>query len=549
MNFSKSMKVLYAHKSHPVEPLGIGYVSSSISRGGHVSKLVLTDKDIDKATAHLFGVIEDFKPDIFAQSIIFGSHRYAIDLNRRVKDKYPNMVSVLGGPAGTFTPELIERGYDVVCRYEGEAPFLEFCNALENGRDVGNIPNLWVKPNPAIFHTEVKKVKQILDIDHPGYKDESGFDPGRNRFVNRTGQLLEGKELNEIPMPDRELLYTQQIYADGPIKHFMHTRGCAFHCAYCFNVVQNMENKGKGNVVRRRAHESVVEEINQVRQKWPIKLVYFQDDVFGPVYRTSDAKEFAEIYKKEVGLPFHAHVRFDLIAKDEGIAKNLALAGCNGVHVAIEAGDDFIRNQVHKRGMSDQQILRGAEFLRKNGIKMMTQNILGAPGETKEQMYKTLDLNIAVKPLFASASIFQPYPGTSALEYARDKGVLPSKGLNDLIDQFGLETFYNHSILALDPKEKRWLEVFQKFFAIAVDTPRLRQSRVLERMVSSIATTYPGGSSAGANDLPLPRSDINHSSEGNSLDKELEEMYRLHRAEKDDELYGVKLTEIVREEN
>jgi len=522
------MKVLYAHKSHPIEPLGIGYVSSSIAKGGHTSKLILTPKDMDEAADLVFKEIEEYRPEIFAQSIIFGSHLYAIELNKRVKARHPQIISILGGPAGTFTPELIERGYDVVCRYEGEHPFLEFCNALEEGNDVGNISNLWVKERPNLYHTQIKKTKEILDIDDPRYKDENGYDPKRRRFVNATRELLEGDALNEIPFPDRRLLYNHAIYANGPIKHFMHTRGCAFKCTYCFVHIQNKENRGKGKAVRRRAHESVAEEINQVKEKWPVKLVYFQDDIFGPCYKIEEAKEFAEIYSKEVGLPFHGHVRFDLISKDESIARALAEAGCTGVHVAIESGDDYIRNSIHQRGMSREQILKGSEYLRKYGIKMMTQNILGAPGETKEQMYKTLELNIAVKPTFASASIFQPYPGTTALEIARDTGALPVRGLNELIDQFGLETFYNKSILALDPKEKRWLEVFQKFFAIAVETPRLHASGVLERIVSSLALSYP---------------------DGDGVDRELESMYRLHRAEKDDELYGVKLTDIVEEEN
>ena len=543
------MKVLYLHKRHPIEPLGIGYVSSSIARNGHKSKLILSSKDVGKAADHVSKEIEECKPDIFAQSIIFGSHRYAIELNKIIKEKYPRIISVLGGPAGTFTPELIERGFDVLCRYEGENPFLEFCDALENRTDIGNIPNLWVKENPNLYLTEVKKTKEILDIDNPHYKDESGFDSTRKRFVNTTRPLLEGSSLNEIPLPDRELLYTQAIWADSPIKHFMHTRGCAFKCAYCFNVVQNMENRGKGTTVRRRAHESVAEEINQVKEKWPIELVYFQDDIFGPIYRLNDALEFAEVYSKEVGLPFHCHARFDLISRDERIAKAFAEAGCTGVHIAIEAGDEFIRNEVHQRGMSTEQILTGAEYLRKYGIKMMTQNILGAPGETKEQMLKTLELNIAVKPLFASASIFQPYPGTSALEYARDKGTLPAKGLNELIDQFGLETFYNKSILALDPREKRWLEVFQKFFAIAVETPRLYKSGVLERVVSSLASTYSTDLQTNESDnSPLPRTTSFHPG-SDGIDKELENMYRLHRAEKDQELYGVKLNDIVEEEN
>ena len=542
------MKVLYAHKHHPIEPLGVGYVASSIARGGHESKLMLTPRNVDKAIEDVSRVIDEYHPDIFAQSIIFGSHKYAIELNKRVKEKYPKIIGFLGGPAGTFTPELLERGFDVVCRYEGENPFLQFCNALESGKDVGNISNLWVKERPGLYKTEVKRVKQILNVDDSKYKDETGYDAERKRFVNATGSLLQEDSLNEIPFPDRDLLYSQEIYANSPIKHFMHTRGCAFRCAYCFNVVQNMENKGKGKPVRRRAHESVIEEIKAVKEKWPMELVYFQDDVFGPTYRLRDAQEFAEIYSKEISLPFHAHVRFDLMARDEGIAKVLAEAGLTGVHIAIEAGDEFIRNKVHRREMSTEEILIGAEYLHKYGIKMMTQNILGAPGETKEQMFKTLELNITVKPTFASASIFQPYPGTSALEYARDTGALPVQGLNELIDQFGMETMYNKSILALDPKEKRWLEFFQKFFAIAVETPRIYQSGVLDATISSLVSSYPEDNNIINENNPLPRNTHN-SSNGIGIDKKLENMYRMHRAAADERLYGVKLEEIVKEEN
>ena len=104
--------------------------------------------------------------------------------------------------------------------------------------------------------------------------------------------------------------------------------------------------------------------------------------------------------------------------------------------------------------------------------------VVGMPGETKEQMLKTLELNIAVKPAFASASIFQPYPGTTALEIAANQGVLPTRDQDELIDLFGLETFYNRSILVQDPEHKRWLEGFQKWFALAVANPQIYNSGV-----------------------------------------------------------------------
>jgi len=517
------MRVLYAHKSHPIEPLGVGYLASSIARGGHETKLLLTSRNLDEAEAHVNREIEQYKPGIFAQSIIFGSHGYAIELNRRIKQRHPNIVGFLGGPAPTFTPELIDRGFDAICRYEGEIPFLQFCNALEAGEDVGNIPNIWVRQNPDLFKTEVKTIKLNQDVNDPNYLDDSGFDPQRGRFVNANGNLLEGDDLDALPLPDRDVLYEHAMYRDSPIKHFYSTRGCAFHCSYCHIHVQNAENKGKGSPVRRRSNESVAQEISEVMKKHGGQLAYHQDDILGAAYSVDHAKAYADVMEP-LQIPQHAHVRFDLIARHPDIAKHLARGGITGVHVAIEAGDDFIRNTVHRREMSIDEIMIGARNLRDNGIKMMTQNILGAPGETREQMIKTLELNIAVQPTFASASIFQPYPGVSALEYARDTGELPVQNQNELIDMFGFETFYNRSILIKDPAHKRWLERFQKFFAIAVANPQMHSSGVLERIMGS----YP---------------------EGEDAERDLEHMYREHRAQSDEELYGVKLTDVVMEEN
>ena len=518
------MKVLFAHKKHPIEPLGVGYLASSIARGGHESRLELTSRDINEAVAHMSSVIDEYKPNIFAQSIIFGSHGYSIELNKRLAEKYPNLVSVLGGPAATFTPELIDRGFDAICRYEGENPFLEFCNALEKGEDIGNIPNIWIKANPNKYFTKIRELKKITDIDNPQYVNESGFDAERMRFVNATRSLLQDEALNAIPFPDRKLLYSQRTFAEGPIKHFMLTRGCAFHCTYCHVEMQNIQNKGKGKVVRLRDYESFVNEVNQVQELCskrglPFELVYLQDDIMGPTYRIDWAREFADISSSELGMSIHGHVRFDLINDD--IAKALSEAGVTGVHVAIESGDEHIRNDIHRRGMTDKQVIEGSASLRKYGIKMMTQNILGALEENRQTMYKTLEMNIAVKPTYASAAIFQPFPGTSALERAKETGVMPTKDVNKLIDLFGMETFYNHSILANDPKEKRWMEVFQKFFAIAVENPEIYHSGKLEKMMEPYLAS------------------------NNGDDEELREMYRAHRAKKDEELYGVKLTNIV----
>jgi hypothetical protein len=86
-----------------------------------------------------------------------------------------------------------------------------------------------------------------------------------------------------------------------------------------------------------------------------------------------------------------------------------------------------------------------------------------------------------------------------------------------------MESFYGGSILIMDPKEKKWLETFQKFFAIAVDQPAFHNSGALEKIINS----YP--------DTPEAKA-------------ELMGLYRQHRAEKDKELYGVEFKDTVDED-
>jgi len=511
---------LWVHEWHPIEPLGVGYLSSSIERGGHKNVMVLAPKNLEEAVKLVNGAIKEHNPDFLNQSVIFGSHGWAIELNREVKKDNPDIISVLGGPAATFTPELLDRGFDILCRYEGEDPFLELCNAYEAGEDIGNIPNIWLNVSDK-YKTIRKNDKKITDVNKKEYREESGFDEERMRFVNATRILQSGNSLDNIPEPNREIMYDElivapgsdpRVFASSPIKHFMWTRGCAFHCAYCHVEMMNIENKGKGPPVRRRSNELAAEEVRKVMKKHGGDIAYDQSDIMGAGYSVKHSSDFADEFSP-LGYAIHGHVRFDTTSMDERIAKNLARAGVTGVHVAIEAGDEHIRNDIHKRGMTEAQIFLGAEYLTKYGIKMMTQNILGAPGETIEQMVKTYEMNKAVNPVFASASIFQPYPGTSELEYARDNGHLPDMDQNRLIDTFGFDTFYSGSILALEPEYKRWLEVFHKFFAIGVDE-QLSISDLEKRM------------------KPYLKDD--------SRDHELAEMYRDHRNQKDEELYGVK---------
>ena len=146
----------------------------------------------------------------------------------------------------------------------------------------------------------------------------------------------------------------------------------------------------------------------------PIKTVAFVDDVF--TIHKKWTLEFADVYAKRCGIPFSINARFDHM--DEEIISALAKAGLSLVHCGIESGNEYMRNIVMLREQTLQSIYKAANLLKKYKVKLLTENVLGNPGETFEMAMETLKLNMEIKPEISNASIFAPYPGLQMTQYA-----------------------------------------------------------------------------------------------------------------------------------
>lgn len=63
-----------------------------------------------------------------------------------------------------------------------------------------------------------------------------------------------------------------------------------------------------------------------------------------------------------------------------------------------------------------------ATLYKQYGVKLLTENVVGVPGETFETALDTLRVNMKLKPDIANASIFAPYPKLEMTEYAIEHG-------------------------------------------------------------------------------------------------------------------------------
>lgn len=397
------MKFLFINKPFKIECLGIMYLSSAIKSRGHSTKLVLTTTNLEEK-------IKNYNPDFIGYSIMTGDQDFYEGINKRLKKKF-DFFSIAGGPHPTFFPEMFKKSsFDAFCMGEGEETITDIIN------------------NP---QRKVYGVKQLIE------------------------------PLDKIVFPDRELVFNDPKIREGPIKHFIASRGCQFNCSYCFNESYSKLYKGKGKRVRFRLVDNLLDEVVDVVKQSPTRFVYFQDDTF--ILDKDWVREFSTKYKERIGLPFHCHTRANLVTED--LVNDLKSAGCYSVHVAAEAGSEKIRKEILNRNMSDDQIYNAMRLLKGAGIKTMLQNILGLPFTTLEDDLKTLELNIKCQPDYAWASIFQPYPKTTLGERCVKEG-LYTGNFSDLKNNF-----FDESPLNIPHTNE--LKHLQKMFAILVKYPNM----------------------------------------------------------------------------
>jgi len=437
------MKCLFVYRTASLDitdPMGIMSLIASVKQNGHEADLLLTNLEKD-----LFAAVEDYRPDVIGFSLTSGSEDYYLELIRRLRRRV-DFLSVVGGPHPTFFPEFVENEeVDVICRGEGDEALVELLDCLRDGRDYSGVRNLWLKKDGRVVRNPMRPL--ISDLD-------------------------------TLPYPDRASFLKYYAYAHSSVKHFLATRGCPYDCTYCFNHLLKKlyrDEAGDTRYCRLRSVESVIREIEEVRRRYPLKVVYFHDDIF--IVNREWLREFSAAYRSRVGLPMICYVRANLVTEE--VARLLKEANCVTIAMGVESGNEEIRRRILKRDMSNDQIVGAARLFHQHGISIMTQNMVGLPEESIENAYETIRINVAVKPAYAWVSIFQPYPRTETHAYCLEKGYLNPAHIQHA--SYQVESPINTGLT------KREFENLHKFFALVIEFPALMKlSRRLIRWPGNI---------------------------------------------------------------
>ncbi|NMC75400.1 MAG: radical SAM protein, partial [Geobacteraceae bacterium] len=238
----------------------------------------------------------------------------------------------------------------------------------------------------------------------------------------RTGQPLIVDDMDRLPLPARQLLPNgkyRYVLLGESITTMQTSRGCPYPCSfYCaYPLVQ-------GKRWRARSPKHVLAEIEDIVGTYGIRRILFRDATF-----TLDRERTREICERIVrgghSLRWWCETRVDRL--DFDLMKIMKEAGCMGMNLGVETGDEDLMQSHAKIGLTLEKLQRVTGDAGQLGLRLHFLLMIGLPHETKESIYRTYRLIGDLKPSSFGVSIVTPYPGTDLYAQALERGWLEIK--------------------------------------------------------------------------------------------------------------------------
>ncbi|MBN2452662.1 MAG: B12-binding domain-containing radical SAM protein [Candidatus Omnitrophica bacterium] len=322
--------------------------------------------------------LQRFRPDLVAVSVLTGYFDAVIDLLKKVK---PSCRVVAGGIHPTICPEdaLSFREIDMICVGEGEEFMVELCEAMEKGKDITGIRNLGYKTERG---TRFNELRPFVNLDNLPDMDWGIFD---KRHLFRPFQGT--------------------VYSGGC---FLMSRGCPERCTYCLNWAFRDKFRGCGRYFRFQSPQTTGRQIRFLKERYNADFFRFYDEslaLFDEKFLTSLVGEL-----KPLGIKFACSLRPETISKRK--VDLLVSMGCVAANIGLESGNERIRAEILNRRMSNDQIRHAVDILKGANIRVTTFNMIGLPGETRENVFETIELNKSLDIPAVNVYAIYPYPGT-----------------------------------------------------------------------------------------------------------------------------------------
>ena len=382
-----------------IPDLGLMYVASSVRNEG--IGVIIEDCRKDKwEIDNLKKYVADKKP------LVVGIKVYSNEVDRvsqmvgAIREANPDSLIIVGGPHPSMDPEgtlLDIKEIDFAFIGEAEKSLALFMKWIKDGQK-GPLPE---------------------DIHGIAFRTNDGIEVRPHLLT---------PDLDEFDFPAWDLMpvasYSDEVVGlfapDFPAAPMILSRGCPYKCSYCGARFIT------GDKLRVRSAKNIIEEIDFLEKEHGVKTFTFADDSF-----TSNRERAMELFEalakrpKRISFTFPNGIRANSL--DEELLKMMEKAGCSLFGLGIESASNKTLKKMRKAQTVELVREKVALTRRITSIKITGFFILGYPGETIEDVKRTIAFASKLPIHHAHFCLFIPLPGSPVYDELVSEGLIDKK--------------------------------------------------------------------------------------------------------------------------
>lgn len=360
-------------------PMGLTALAAYLRQHGYQVKVF--DANIEQATtAQVVRLVQETTPTIVGITSMSVNISSAFELANAIRSLDRKIWIIAGGVHPTVAPKhtLSNKNIDAIVLGEGEGTLLELIEAIGTGSKFDEVKGIGFRRNEDYIYTPRREL--VPDI-------------------------------SKLPIPAYDLIpmgkYKSRYAVRKPFACTVRSRGCVYKCTFCSN------NKTFGTTFRCQTPERTVEEIEYLIEHFGVKEILFKDTEFTLDKKLGDLCDL--LIKKNFDLTWSCNGRVNNI--NYWLLKKMKDAGCRSITYGIESGDeDILRNL--KKPLKLEDARKAVKMTKEAGINVVTNFMIGNPGDTKETIERTIRFAVELDTDYAYFGFTTPFPGTELREQA-----------------------------------------------------------------------------------------------------------------------------------
>ena len=255
-------------------------------------------------------------------------------------------------------------------------------------------------------------------------------------------------------------------------------RGCQHGCTYCVapSLRKSFIKNNCGKYYRVKNNNKIFSEMKFLIKKYNLDFVWISSETLLDL-ELEQFKEFANRYSREINLPFWCQSRLDTFTEEK--TKILAEIGCKNISLGLEHGSEEIRKQILNKRITNDVVLQSIKLIAKYNLFPTINNMIGFPGETREDIFETVKLNKKISKILnkkhnLNVFTFVPFSGTKLRQICIERGYIEDN--HDLIFKAKTNNIafsvFSESLLNMPSISKKELAGLEKTLALYILLPK-----------------------------------------------------------------------------